>query len=137
MAKRRVTVCHGLKIIPTSDLIRFARVGAGTIMAFHGGRTELPEVVPGTVMMTTETEEGTVSRVIDFEITEVSHEVMETLETLKAVGLVATYRDESGNERVCGSPDFPLSLDFYDSEGVVKVSLSGKSNEADGFIIED
>lgn len=137
MAKRRVTVCHGLKIIPTSDLIRFARVGTGVIINYYGENIRIPEVVPGTVEMTTETAEGVYSRRIDFEITEVSRDVTDTLESLKACRLVAIYKDESGNDRVCGSPDYPLSLDFYDREGVVKVSLSGKSHEADGFMTED
>ena len=133
MAKKTVTVCHCLKIIPTNRLIRFAEIGPKTIMAFYNHAVLNPDVVPGTVHMTTETEDGVYSRSIDFEITEVNAETSEVLSLLKTQRLVATYKDESGNDRVCGSPSFPLSLDYHDEDGVFKVSLTGKSNTPDGF----
>ena len=134
MAKKTVTVCHCLKIIPTLHLIRFAQIGPRTIMTFYKSEIQDPEVVPGTVSMTTEIEDGVYSRSIDFEITEVNAETSEMLSLLKTQRLVASYKDESGNNRVCGSQNFPLSLDYNDEGGVFKVSLTGKSNMPDGFI---
>ena len=134
MAKKTVTVCHCLKIIPTLHIIRFAQIGPRTIMTFYKSEIQDPEVVPGTVLMATEIEDGIYSRSIDFEITEVNADTSEILSLLKTQRLVATYKDESGNDRVCGSPDYPLSLDYLDEDGVFKVSLTGKSNTPDGFL---
>lgn len=134
MAKRTVTVCHCLKIIPTLNIIRFAQIGSRAFMTFYESKIQDPEVVPGTVSMTTEIEDGFYSRSIDFEITEVNADTSETLSLLKTQRLVATYKDESGNDRVCGSPSFPLSLDYHDEDGVFKVTLTGKSKAPDGFL---
>lgn len=134
MAKKTVTVCHCLKIIPAGHIIRYVKIGARIIMTFYKSDIQNPDVVPGTVLMTTETENGIYSRSIEFEITEVNADTSEILSLLKTQRLVASYKDESGNDRVCGSPDFPLSLDYHDEDGVFKVSLTGKSNTPDGFL---
>ena len=134
MAKKTVTVCHCLKIIPTLHLIRFAEIGQRVIIAFRKSEVLKPEVVPGTVLMTTEIQDGIYSRSIDFEITDVNADTADNLNLLKTQRLVATYKDESGNSRVCGSPDYPLSLDYHDEDGVFKVSLTGKSLTPDGFL---
>lgn len=134
MAKKTVTVCHCLKLIPTNRLIRFAEIGPKIIIALYNHAVSSPDVVPGTVSMTTKIEDGIYSRSIDFEITEVNADTSEVLSLLKTQRLVATYKDESGNDRVCGSPSFPLSLDYHDEDGVFKVSLAGKSNSPDGFL---
>lgn len=134
MAKKSVTVCHSLKIIPTSQLIRFAQIGPRTVMTFYKSEIQDPEVVPGTVLMTTDIDDGIYSRSIDFEITEVNVKTSEILSLLKNQRLIAIYKDESGNDRVCGSPGFPLSLDYHDAGGVYKVTLTGKGVTPDGFV---
>lgn len=136
MARKTVTVCHCLKIIPIENLIRFAPVGSRIIMLTEDPGLRMPETVPGSVLMTTEESEGIYSRTIDFEITEVSAEVSDLLFLLSNLNLVATYKDESGNDRVCGSPGFPLRLSFHDQDGVTVVSLSGQSYTPDGFLAD-
>ena len=134
MAKKTVTVCHCLKIVPTVHIIRFAEIGSKTIMSHFKSNLQDLLIVPGSVIMATDTDEEIYSRTIDFELTEVTAEAMEMLRLLKSQRLVATYKDESGNLRVCGSPDYPLALEFHDADGVMKVTLSGKSTAPDGFL---
>lgn len=136
MAKKTVTVCHCLEIIPLGNLIKFASVGGKVILASSKSPVRAGETVPGTVAMSTQIDEGGYTKTINYEITEVTRPMLERLSMLKAMHLVATYKDETGEERVCGSPDYPLALDFYDEGGVYKVSLTGKSPSPDGFLYQ-
>lgn len=134
MARKIVTVCHSLKIIPVDLIIRFAELGSKVIMKYFISEHQIPDVVPGTVIMQTGIDDEGYARNIDFEITEVNPDTADTLSLLRTQPVVATYRDESGNPRVCGSPDYPLTLEYHDEGGVYKASLSGKSPGPDGFL---
>lgn len=136
MAKKVTTVCHDLKILPTRRLINFGEWAGGVIMEFFQDGLIIPATVPGSVFITTEVEEGIYTKSITFEIRDVTAETSEMLHSLKSQKILATYKDESRNSRVCGSPDYPLSLDFYDEGGVFIVNLTGKSNRHDGFLRE-
>ena len=47
------------------------------------------------------------------------------LENLKATPFVALYTDETGNTRVSGSPDYPLTFSFEIGGGLYNCTLSG------------
>lgn len=137
MAKRVVTVCHGVTLIRKDAIIRFANSGSEVDLEYFHFWGVIPPTVPGTVYLTTDINEGIYTRNMTFEITDVDPNMARTLSALKSQRLVATYKDESGNQRVCGSPDYPLSLDYYDEGGVYVVSLTGQTTEPDPFVIHN
>lgn len=135
MNRPTVSVCHSLKIIPVNRLTRYARIATRVAMVILGEPIDA-ETVPGTVKITTTTENGVIKKKISFERPGVSRSAAEALERLRASRLVATYVDESGNRRVSGSPDWPLSLDYTTEGGVFVVTLQGEDMRPDGFLAD-
>jgi len=66
----------------------------------------------------------------------VSESVADILEGYKVSRLVAVYIDESGKQRVAGSPDWPLTLDYTTEGGVFIVTLQGEDVRPDGFLAD-
>ena len=90
--------------------------------------------VPGSVKVSASAEDDIIKKQIVFERSDVSSMSAEQLDRYKALRLIATYVDESGNPRVAGSPDCPLSLDYSDADGVFTVTLKGEDSFPDAFI---
>ena len=135
MNRSTVSTCHSLKIIPLARLSRFARIQSRVIIMLLGEAIDA-EAVPGTVKISTTTDNGKLKKKITFERSDVSESVADILEGYKVSRLVAVYIDESGKQRVAGSPDWPLTLD-YTTEGVVFiVTLQGEDVRPDGFLAD-
>lgn len=134
MSRTTVTSCHSLKLIPLSRLSRFARINSRVIMQLSGEADDAM-AVPGSIKISASTEEGTVKKKITFERSDVSAASAEMLDRYRVVHLVATYTDESGQQRVAGSPDWPLSLDYSTSGGVFSVTLEGEDTAPDAFLM--
>lgn len=92
--------------------------------------------VPGSVKMSQTSENGITKKKITFERSDVTDSTSDTLQGYKVSRLIATYIDESGKRRVCGSPDWPLSLDYSTSGGVFSVTLQGEDTMPDAFLSE-
>lgn len=135
MSRSTVSTCHSLKIIPLAKITRFAQLASRVSMILLGDAIDA-EAVPGSVKISTTTDNGNVKKKITFERSDVSESSAAYLELLKASHLIATYVDESGNTRVAGSPNWPLSLDYSTEGGVFTVSLSGEDIKPDGFLVD-
>lgn len=135
MNRSTVSTCHSLKIIPLSRLSRFARIQSRVIILLLGEAIDA-EAVPGTVKISTTTDNGKLKKKITFERSDVSEAVADLLEVYKVSRLVAVYVDESGKQRVAGSPDWPLSLDYTTEGGVFTVTLQGEDIRPDGFLAD-
>ena len=48
---------------------------------------------------------------------------------------IATYTDETGQQRVAGSKDWPLSLSVEYSGGLLQCTLQGKGTEVDPYTL--
>lgn len=132
MDKITVSAVHSLKLIPISLLSRFARIKSKTLIVVLGDGVDL-DPVPGSVKVSTTSENGKVSKKITFKVADVSAATADKLQGLKVSRFVAVYRDERHNERVSGSPDYPLSLDYTPGDGVFSVTLTGEDTGPDGF----
>lgn len=132
MNRSTVSTCHSLKIIPLARLSRFARIQSRVIIMLLGEAIDA-EAVPGTVKISTTTDNGKLKKKITFERSDVSESVADILEGYKVSRLVAVYIDESGKQRVAGSPDWPLTLDYTTEGGVFIVTLQGEDVRPDGF----
>jgi hypothetical protein len=64
----------------------------------------------------------------------VSAETSRFLDIMTKQRFVALYTDEKGNERISGTPDYPLSLSYYIDEGLYNVTLAGKNAHQDVFL---
>ena len=135
MNRSTVSTCHCLKIIPISQLSRFARLQSKVIMMAVDDPIDI-KAVPGSIKISTTESDSRVKKKITFERAGVSETTADILEGYKALRLVATYIDESGRERVAGSPDWPLSLDFTTEDGVFSISLQGEDTRPDGFLTD-
>ncbi|MCX4289062.1 MAG: hypothetical protein OSJ46_06120 [Duncaniella sp.] len=135
MNRSTVSTCHSLKIIPLARLSRFARIQSRVIIMLLGEAIDA-EAVPGTVKISTTTDNGKLKKKITFERSDVSESVADTLEGYKVSRLVAVYIDESGKQRVSGSPDWPLTLDYITEGGVFIVTLQGEDVHPDGFLAD-
>lgn len=135
MNRSTVSTCHSLKIIPLARLSRFARIQSRVIIMLLGEAIDA-EAVPGTVKISTTTDNGKLKKKITFERSDVSESVADILEGYKVSRLVAVYIDESGKQRVSGSPDWPLSLDYTTEGGVFIVTLQGEDVRPDGFLAD-
>ena len=135
MNRSTVSTCHSLKIIPLDRLSRFARIQSRVIIMLLGEAIDA-EAVPGTVKISTTTDNGKLKKKITFERSDVSESVADILEGYKVSRLVAVYIDESGKQRVAGSPDWPLTLDYTTEGGVFIVTLQGEDVRPDGFLAD-
>ena len=135
MTRSTVSSCHSLKIIPLSHVSRFARIKSRVVMLILGGEDDAV-AVPGSVKVSTTSDNGIIKKKITFERSDVSDITADALEGYKVSRLIATYIDESGKRRVAGSPDWPLSLDYSISDGVFSVSLQGEDTAPDAFLMD-
>lgn len=92
--------------------------------------------VPGSIEVNPSANDGIFTKNITYLRADVSPEVSENLEAMRNSRLIAIYVDETGSLRVCGSPDYPLTLDYFNKGGVFHVILSGKDTVGDAFLVE-
>lgn len=135
MEQKIISACHSLRLIPISRLVRFGRYQS-EVRLVHTGLEIPSKAIPGTVKVSTQAEDGVYKKQITYLVGNVLSESVDWMTALKFQRLVAVYVDEGGSARVCGSPDFPLSLDFISGDGVLSVTLSGQDREIDGFLVD-
>ncbi len=134
MSANAVTICHSLELVPTNSVRYFGRIGAVVRMALNIGRNSTPSgAIPGTITVSQSAKSGLISKTINYETGGRSAATENVLRGLSLLPLVAVYVDETGNRKICGSPSYPLRLEYARSEGGYSVTLTGKDNEPDGF----
>lgn len=135
MNRSTVSSCHSLKIIPLTLLSKFARFGSRVSMMLIGDAIDA-EAIPGSIKISTTTDNGKIKKKITFERSDVSEAAADRLDRFKVLRLIATYVDESGKRRVAGCPDWPLSLDYTTEGGAFSVILQGDDIYPDGFLVD-
>lgn len=135
MNRSTVSSCHSLKLIPLVLLSRYARYGSKVTILLLDEAIDA-KAVPGSVKISTVADNDKIKKTISFERSDVSDTSADRLERFKALRLVATYVDESGKQRIAGSPAWPLSLDYTTGDGVFSVTLQGEDIRPDGFLLD-
>ena len=135
MSKMIVSVVRCLRLIPVSDIKRFARIRAGVIMEVAGDHVESAEAVPGSIKLTSDEDAGVITKTITYNRREEGLHLANLMETNKSTKLVAIYVDEVGNDRVCGSPDYPLQFSYTVGDGFFACKLEGSDADIDPFLI--
>lgn len=135
MNRSTVSSCHSLKLIPLALLSRYARYGSKVTILLLDEAIDA-KAVPGSLKISTGADNDKIKKTISFERSDVSDTSADRLERFKALRLVATYVDESGKQRIAGSPAWPLSLDYTTGDGVFSVTLQGEDIRPDGFLLD-
>ena len=135
MNRSTVSVCHCLKLIPISRVTKFVRLRSRVVIETLRAPDDAG-AVPGTVTASHTSENGLVKKKIAFERSDVSEKTANLLEAYKSSRLIATYVDESGLQRVAGSPSYPLKLDYTTEGGSFSVVLQGEDTATDAFLAE-
>ena len=131
--KATVTVVSGLTLLPVRRITGYRRDGMAVRME-SGAAAEDAGAVPGTARAQCGRDDGVFKKQLDYECSGPQESVLARLEGLKAEWLVAVYTDPRGARRVCGSPAYPLTLDYEESGGKVKVTLTGGDTKPDGYL---
>ena len=134
MANLNVSAAHSLQLVPINRLSKFAQIKAGVMLVFLEQPDEA-EAIPGSIRITTNTEDGKIKKSITYKRRTVDRATANLLEGYKVTRLVAIYTDETGNQRVAGSPDSPLKFSYTSGDGVFTCKLEGEGNSIDPFII--
>lgn len=128
-----VTVVSGLTLLPIRHITGFDRDGMAVRIEARV-MEEDTRAMPGTAKVQASKGDGVFKKQIDYDCIAPQQSQLTRLEELKAEWLVALYTDPRGERRVCGSPAYPLTLDFEESGGKLKVSLSGTDTKPDGYV---
>lgn len=134
MANLNVSAAHSLQLVPINRLSKFAQIKAGVMLVFLEQPDEA-EAIPGSIRITTNTEDGKIKKSISYKRRIVDRATANLLEGYKVTRLVAIYTDETGNQRVAGSHDYPLKFSYTSGDGVFTCKLEGEGNTIDPFII--
>ena len=133
MNTNTVSGCHTLRIIPLIRLMRFARIGSRAHILYLGTPDEAKEV-PGSLKVSNTTENVIIKNKLTFNRKNVTAAGTDQLNGYKSAMIIATYIDENGNQRVAGSPSYPLNLDFTITDGVFACVLEGEDTQPDAFL---
>ncbi len=131
--KHTVSVCHGLRLVPIDAITRYGRIGAEVIMRTKDAGLGAKAINGSMTVLTSTDDTGFMKKTITYRRSEGWASDIEELDRLVATRLVATYVDERGRGRVCGSPDFPLSLKYQIAGGLLMVTIEGSDTTADAF----
>ncbi len=134
MRRNPFSVSRGLRLIPIDGIISFAKINFTAYIKLFRDASE-GRIIPGTLQISSSSEDGLVKKTAKYERAEVTPETMMELEKFKNTRFIALYRDEQGCDRVMGSPDWPVRLDYWIEGGVLSVTFSCEDTEPDGFAV--
>lgn len=129
------TVCSSLQLIRVEsvELFYIIKFNNSVVIGYKDVCFE-PPIIPGSLISSESDKDGQLSKSITFEISDVSPEIIETLQRMKYKKLVAMYKDEIGLQKICGTLDYPLSFDWSHGEGVYKITLRGEDKDPDHYV---
>lgn len=133
MANKIHSSAHSLKLIPIYNILAFGIIRSKAVIKSIG-KPDLLEIVPGSLKPADNRNEDVYNKKHTFKLADVSQTKTLYLDNLKTTPFIALYIDESGNERVSGSPDYPLTFSFEITEGLYSCTLSGTGTGTDAFL---
>ena len=120
MSRKLISAAHSLQLVPVYNIIHFGVVRSKVVIRSIGKPDSKNEDV--------------YTKKHTFKLADVSQNKTLYLENLKATPFVALYTDETGNTRVSGSPDYPLTFSFEIGGGLYNCTLSGTGPGVDAFL---
>lgn len=90
--------------------------------------------VPGSFTISSSEKNGLKTNEITFTRSDLTAETLVRLTRLRRLRLIAFYRDGHGQQRVCGSPSWPLTLTFTAEGDCISVKLRGTDTGPDPML---
>lgn len=134
MGNLNVSAAHSLQLVPIDRLANFGQFRTSALLLFLG-QPDDADAIPGSIRVTLTDEEGKFKKSITYKRRIVDPTTANLLEGYKVTRLIAIYVDETGNKRVAGSPDYPLTFSYTSGEGVFTCKLEGEGITIDPFLI--
>ena len=136
MKQTVISVAHCLVLWPVNDVLTFSELSNGVSMKTKGRGYDLG-ITPGSLTVSDKPDaKGIYSKKYTFKIPRPSAMVRAKIRLLATSGMyVATYIDDTGEQRVAGSKNYPLSLSYEYSAGVLLCTLKGKGTDADPYTL--
>lgn len=134
MNGKSVSVIQALRLVDVEYLKAYY---VNNMRAYVSLNDEAAEAVaiPGTVTISSSQKNDFITNEITFKRSDLTAATLAQLTRLRTRRLVAFYRDAMGNERVCGSPTWPLSLSFVAEADGLSVSLKGSDTGPDPMLL--
>ena len=133
MSRKLISAAHSLQLVPVYNIIHFGIVRSKVVIRSIG-KPDILMIVPGTLKPGDSKNEDVYTKKHTFKLADVSQNKTLYLENLKVTPFVALYTDETGNTRVSGSPDYPLTFSFEIGGGLYNCTLSGTGLGVDAFL---
>ena len=133
MSRKLISAAHSLQLVPVYNIIHFGVVRSKVVIRSIG-KPDILMIVPGTLKPGDSKNEDVYTKKHTFKLADVSQNKTLYLENLKATPFVALYTDETGNTRVSGSHDYPLTFSFEIGGGLYNCTLSGTGPGVDAFL---
>lgn len=128
-----VSVANELTLIPLQDLVTFYRdTHIVHYSSFHPAHPQ--NIIPGSLKISDSLKNGIYLKKIVFECKDVSPITLSNLDFWTSNDFIAVYTDERGLKRMCGSPEYPLNLNYKLDGEVISITIEGNDTEANAFI---
>lgn len=134
MNKNLVTAVTGLKLVGLKDLQLYKRIRNRVVLAFIPGNLSFLSI-PGTVLVASNQTEKGYEKSITFKVPSENYALADTLSAYEEMRIVAIYADARGEQRVCGSPEYPLRLRYTIQDGVAVATLTGTDIRDDAYLM--
>ena len=136
MKQTVISVAHCLVLWPVNNVLTFSVLTNGVSMDTKGKGYEL-EITPGSLTVSDKVDtSGIYTKKYSFKVPRPDSAKTAQLRLLASSGYyIATYTDETGQQRVAGSKDWPLSLSVEYSGGLLQCTLQGKGTDVDPYTL--
>lgn len=124
-----------LKIVPLHNVLQYGELN-GQAHVVTVDEPYIPALAPGSFRVSDVPSKGIYQKKHSFRIRNCSADEQNRLMAYSEMPCIAFYTDETGHQRVSGSPDFPLSFSFQQSDGGYACSLDGNSLSPDPYLCE-
>lgn len=128
-----VSVNKDLRLMACAEIRNYLRVDHSVRIVSVADFKRMGEI-PGSLEVGHTHSEAGYGKKIEFELAGSRADATRDLEIWKHRRIVAAYTDSFGNQRVCGSPGYPLRLDYAEAGDSYRVTLSGEDKSADAFL---
>ena len=129
-----MTVAGCLAFMPVSRILSFGRFRSKCVYLRSLWEPDRLNELPGGVKITVTQSNGVYSKKITFQTSDLTPEMIDLLSSYRGERFVMTYSDERSRQRVCGSPEYPLALEFTENGGCLNVVITGNSPYPDLFL---
>lgn len=136
MKQNVVSAAHSIRLWPVGNVLQYAVVSAKAVFKTKG-TPHILEIVPGSLKVADDPDAstGVYTKKMTFKVQHPERARTSLLNMLTSGLFVAEYVDENGNDRIGGSPGYPLAFTFKYAGGLYECTLQGKGQIIDAYTL--